>query len=456
MNTVKLVGYVVLGTLVAALLGACGNQPTPESGTQTTPQIIVVTATATAVAEVTAILPTATTTPMPTDSPTLPTATTTPMPTDSPTLPTATTTVIPTEIAVNYKAGALLKGSGEGVFYLMADGSRQHIYDWLTFFQLGFKETAIVIVSDEVLARYPLNGELSRLLMDKSDGLYWVSQGQRWLAMDVQPIIYAKDYQGPPPTLADDALLAKLPLQQTARPGPFLRQGDTVYYFYRDTLVPVTADMVDENEILDVPASALANLTLQPESVATITPIVTIELQPQYCDVVPMRGFGKVWGEHAEVQTRLGCAYSWQGGEKGVKAAIQPFEHGLMLWFEAESDYNKDPIYVLFADGSYQRFSEVGAADPAKVETVPSGFMAVGDKFSKVYWEGTGARVKERLGWPTGEAADSDGAYQQFDNGRMFWAGKIDTIFVIYDYYQYDANNNSTRILEWTQFEDTF
>ena len=115
---------------------------------------------------------------------------------------------------------------------------------------------------------------------------------------------------------------------------------------------------------------------------------------------------------------------------------------------------SSDPVYAFFNDGSYQRFPDQGAADPAKVGA--SGAYQVGDKFSKVYWEGTGARVKERLGQPTGPVKDSAGAFQQFRKGRMFWAGTIDRIFVIYDYYGYDANGVYTRMLSWESFEDTF
>lgn len=178
--------------------------------------------------------------------------------------------------------------------------------------------------------------------------------------------------------------------------------------------------------------------------------------QTLYCDSVPIRGFGTVWSEHPEVAATLGCV-SWPYGEQGTDAAIQTFEHGLMLWLAADSSLGDDPVYALFDSGEYQRFPDMGPADPAAGGDIPEGFYAPGDRFGKVYWEGTGARVRQRLGYATGLQIDSPGAYQQFWNGRMFWAGAIDRIFVLYDYWQWDeAGQNGVQIRSWVEFEDMF
>lgn len=56
-----------------------------------------------------------------------------------------------------------------------------------------------------------------------------------------------------------------------------------------------------------------------------------------------------------------------------------------MLWLEADTVYSVDPVYVLFEDGSYQRFGDLGPAAPEKIgETPAAGFYEVGDRFSKV------------------------------------------------------------------------
>lgn len=180
------------------------------------------------------------------------------------------------------------------------------------------------------------------------------------------------------------------------------------------------------------------------------------EAQPVVCTDVPVRGFGRVWADHLEVQTQLGCPYSWQSNEQSIKAAVQTFQHGVMIWLETDGFYGNDPVYVFFADGTYQRFGDLGEADPAKVGPIPPGFHEIGDKFSKVYWEGTGARVKERLGYAIDPASDSPGAYQQFSNGRMFWLGAIDRIFVILQYIQNPETGNYEPVAQYYSFTDCF
>lgn len=182
----------------------------------------------------------------------------------------------------------------------------------------------------------------------------------------------------------------------------------------------------------------------------------TAERQPALptCDHVPIRGFGAVWANHPEVAHTLGCP-GWPPGEQATDAAVQPFERGLMLWLAADSHDRADPVYVLFDDGSYQRFPDLGPADPAVVEEIPERFYAPGDRFGAVYWEGTGARVRERLGHATGPQVESAGALQQFWNGRMLWIDALDRIFVLYEYWE-QRDDRSIRIRRWQAFEDTF
>jgi hypothetical protein len=228
---------------------------------------------------------------------------------------------------------------------------------------------------------------------------------------------------------------------------------------YGDHLGWLAADLVETKlELnllpLDTQLAELDTNVPQAQPAALVEIAAPVELQPIYCDSTPIRGFGKVWGDHLDVQNTLGCPYD---EEQGTKAALQTFQNGLMLWLEADSHYSGDPVYVFFNDGDYQRFGDLGAADPDKVGPTPAGFYPVGDKFSKVYWEGTGVKVKERLGYATGAAEDTAGAFLQFNRGRMFWAEAIDNIFIIYDYYECcDANDNSFLIRSWANYEDKF
>jgi hypothetical protein len=220
--------------------------------------------------------------------------------------------------------------------------------------------------------------------------------------------------------------------------------GDWLQIEHQDRTGWVAASLIEEGHFLRLLPAVLTEDAAAPLPQAE--PAAVIEKsgppQPIYCTEVPMRGFGQVWGDHPEIQPELGCPYSWDGGERGTQAAVQQFQHGLMVWLQADSTYNSDPVYVFFGDGTYQRFGDLGPADPAKVAPIPDGFFEIGDKFGKVYWEGTGARVKERLGHATGQAIDSAGAFQEFQYGRMFWVGEINRIFVTIQYRQdYQLSN---------------
>jgi hypothetical protein len=62
--------------------------------------------------------------------------------------------------------------------------------------------------------------------------------------------------------------------------------------------------------------------------------------------VYPTRGFGKVWRDNPSVQQRLGYALA---AEVGQDYAMQPFEHGLMIWANTTDG---DLVYVLYNDGT--------------------------------------------------------------------------------------------------------
>lgn len=440
------------------------------------------------------------------------------------------------------QAGTLLKGSGSDVFYLTEAGTRRHIHDQDTFQAFGFRQKDIITLADETLAEIPQVGELTRLVFDDQDNLYWVAAGRRWQVNEWKGIIERGDYTGIAATPLDDLLPAALPAQTWFEAGTLLRAGRAVYYLDGNAIIAVKADKLGAVATIDVPVDMLAayqqkaqleqtsvqlkadtpaanvrqapylqaevigivqnaakmvarghtadnhwlqivyqdqsgwlaaDLAMDTVALSLLPVINEVEIgadlpqaepaavienelsQPLYCPDVPIRGFGTVWGKYPEVQTTLGCPDSWQGGEQGTQAALQIFQNGLMVWLQADGFFSGDPVYVFFADGGYQRFRDLGPADPAKVGPVPSGFYGVGDKFSKVYWEGTGAQVKERLGYALGPATASAGAFQQFSNGRMFWTEAIDRIFVVYE-YGYLEGNTYIQVHTWHSYEDTF
>lgn len=177
------------------------------------------------------------------------------------------------------------------------------------------------------------------------------------------------------------------------------------------------------------------------------------------CAAQPIRGFGKVWQERSETHQLLGCPFTnFRRDEHATRAAVQTFERGWMLWLETDTVANVDPIYVFFADdSSYTRYGDRPLADAHSYAPTEPGFYKVGDRFARVYWEEIGEQGRQRLGRATNEARDSLGAFQEFERGRMFWAGEADTIYVIYQGdYDFDGDGQVTWQQGWLSYEDTF
>ena len=211
------------------------------------------------------------------------------------------------------------------------------------------------------------------------------------------------------------------------------------------------------------------------------------------CNTVPVRGFGKVWADNPHVPRLLGCSYN---PERGVTVTYQPFQRGYMLSLIDPSGYGPygyRSVMVLFEDGTLQRFADTYVEGEGEPEmNPPAGLHAPRKGFGKVWREGTGARVRERLGWATapetvavatGQAPPGPppsmtptlppaptatptalppgflpggGAVQEFERGTMVYAGpNVKRIFVLYasDQYRYGGPGSADR---WLMFEDTF
>ncbi len=198
-------------------------------------------------------------------------------------------------------------------------------------------------------------------------------------------------------------------------------------------------DLIGDGDSLPTIEMAIIYATAAPQPTATPTATAT---RPLRCHQLPVRGFGKVWANHTNIQYGIKCPLD---KEQSIEAAVQQFQHGLMLWVAQDSPGGSEMIYVFYDDGTFQRFNQAREVDPAAIGSIPSGFYLAGDRFNTVYWEATGAAVKVRLGYATTPQTDSLAAVQQFQLGRMFWADTMDRIFVV---------NDDT--LTWDSFEDTF
>jgi uncharacterized protein YraI len=180
-----------------------------------------------------------------------------------------------------------------------------------------------------------------------------------------------------------------------------------------------------------------------PYPAPTATPLPT-------CDFVPVRGFGVVWAEHREVQGLLGCPQGPQL-ERGTEGAIQTFQHGTVIWLADDGGFQPaDPYFILFNDGSWTYFPDMGA--PAEVrETPPPGLYAPTGRFARLWLDGTGAKMRERLGWATAPAQDTPASVQAFWTGRMIWLKATDRVYITSDRW-----NDQGRQRIWLSFEDKF
>jgi eukaryotic-like serine/threonine-protein kinase len=71
--------------------------------------------------------------------------------------------------------------------------------------------------------------------------------------------------------------------------------------------------------------------------------------------LIPIGGFGLVWGTYGEVRESLGFATGPENGP--LPGARQPFERGTMLW--SSNGLGRGPtVYVLYNDGTFERYAD--------------------------------------------------------------------------------------------------
>nr|PZN30531.1 MAG: hypothetical protein DIU80_07510 [Chloroflexota bacterium] len=71
--------------------------------------------------------------------------------------------------------------------------------------------------------------------------------------------------------------------------------------------------------------------------------------------VIPIGGFGLVWGYNADVREALGQGTAPEAGL--FDGARQPFEHGVMIW--SSQGLGRGPtIYVLYDDNTFERHDD--------------------------------------------------------------------------------------------------
>lgn len=133
----------------------------------------------------------------------------------------------------------------------------------------------------------------------------------------------------------------------------------------------------------------------------------------------PQGTFAGVWAANETVQTALGWAQSEQS--RGVAAAVQTFEQGLMVWREDAQE-----IVVLFSDGTWERYPDTfreGEPESDPTLSAPAGRWQPVRGFGKV-WRSEAA-VRERLGWATAREQGITAQVQRFERGTMLWVNGL-------------------------------
>lgn len=151
---------------------------------------------------------------------------------------------------------------------------------------------------------------------------------------------------------------------------------------------------------------------------------------PTGCAGMPQGAFAAAYQGDSTIQAALGCALA--GGTGAVGSAYQPFQNGMMIWLASLGTQPQPVIYVLYNNGTYQRFNDtfVEGVDPASSGAAPPGGLLEPVRgFGKVWRSNPG--VRDGLGWATaGESADS-AQVQMFERGEMLSSSAAGQVYIL-------------------------
>lgn len=172
-----------------------------------------------------------------------------------------------------------------------------------------------------------------------------------------------------------------------------------------------------KDEATPTPAATPA---LVATAVAPPTPVPPLSGEPPVGLFRPRGLFGGQWQGEPALQQALGWSASEQ--HQLVEAAVQTFEHGVMIW---RGDTRQ--IYAIFNDNTWGVFDDSFAegdmeSDPSLV--APGGLQQPVRGFGKV-WRNT-PDVRAKLGWATAKEKADSASLQEFERGAMIYlAGQV-------------------------------
>ncbi len=221
------------------------------------------------------------------------------------------------------------------------------------------------------------------------------------------------------------------PIYVTATPAP-----DTPTPTLENT--PVVGPTLDNSVTSAAFVIATATRTPPPTATATLTPSFTAtytdtpeptqKVVTVKCTSPAQGGFGTIYSQDPALQRAIGCP---QGPAVAISSASESFDNGRMLWASQLGDVPTKVIYVLYNNGTYQRFADtwIEGADPESTgEIPPAGKVTPIRGFGKV-WHNNAA-VKSGLGWATGPEGGTSGQIQRFERGEMLFVASLGQTFV--------------------------
>lgn len=165
-----------------------------------------------------------------------------------------------------------------------------------------------------------------------------------------------------------------------------------------------------------------------PEFTDTPEPTL-IPVNPARCGAMQPNGFTALFQRDKTVQSALGCP---QSAPVPISSATLAFDSGTMIWASALADQPRKVIYVLFGNGTYQRFDDTWTegVDPADTgEAPPPGRKAPIRGFGKVWHNNPAAH--NGLGWALGDEAGTSAQIQRFERGEMLYVASTNQTYIL-------------------------
>jgi serine/threonine-protein kinase len=148
------------------------------------------------------------------------------------------------------------------------------------------------------------------------------------------------------------------------------------------------------------------------------------------CSTTPQGGFGAIYQGDSTTQTALGCPLT--GSSTTANSAYQPFQNGVMIWLSSLGSLPQPVIYVLFNNGTYQRFNDTfqDGVDPASSGAQPpEGLLEPVRGFGKVWRESSG--VRDTLGWASAGESGGSGQVLLFERGEMVYVSQAGQTYIL-------------------------